>query len=132
MRTSQVDNRLEQADDAGRAEIREAVAMAKYLFKISYTASGLQGVLKEGGSARQSMAEKTVQSAGGALESMYFAFGDTDAYIVADMPDAGAAASVALTVSAAGGATAETVVLLEADEIDAAVGAQIEYRPPGG
>jgi uncharacterized protein with GYD domain len=105
--------------------------MAKYLLKVNYTAQGMQGVLKEGGNARKAAAEKTLQSVGGTMESFYYAFGDTDVYLVADLPDATAAASAALHVSAAGGATVETIVLLSPDEIDAAAHADVEYRPPG-
>ena len=39
---------------------------------------------------------------------------------------------LALNVSAGGGATVNTVVLLTPDEIDAAVGKKVKYTPPGG
>jgi uncharacterized protein with GYD domain len=65
------------------------------------------------------------------LESFYFAFGDNDVYVVADFPDNISAAAAAQTVSAEGGATARTVVLLTAAEIDAAVAKASSYRPPG-
>ena len=48
------------------------------------------------------------------------------------MPDNVSAAAVGLIVSAAGGVTTRTVVLLSADEIDAAAKRQTLYRPPGG
>ena len=51
---------------------------------------------------------------------MYFAFGSTDAFAIADLPDNAAAAALALTVSGAGGATVDTVVLLAPEEIDTA------------
>jgi uncharacterized protein with GYD domain len=63
------------------------------------------------------------------LVSFYFAFGDNDVYVVADFPDNISAAAAAQTVSAEGGATARTVVLLTA--IDAAVAKASSYRPPG-
>ncbi len=105
--------------------------MAKFLFKVNYTQRGLQGVMNEGGNARKAAAEDTIRSVGGTVESFYFAFGDTDAFIITDMPDAAAAASVALNVSATGSVTVETVALLDPDEIDAATGADVSYRPPG-
>lgn len=105
--------------------------MTKFLFKVNYTAQGLKGLMKEGGNARKAAAEAAAGSVGGTVESFHFAFGDTDVFIIADMPDAAAAASVALNVSAAGSVTVETVVLLNADEIDAATGADVSYRPPG-
>ena len=105
--------------------------MAKYLFRINYTLDGVKGVLAKGGTARKAAATAAVKSAGGKIESFYFAFGGTDVYVVADMPDAAAAAALALTVSGGGGATAETTVLLSAEEIDAAVAKNVKYKPPG-
>ena len=49
----------------------------------------------------------------GSLEHFYFVFGDTDAYVIVDLPDAEAAAAVALTVNSAGGATTKTVPLAD-------------------
>ena len=47
------------------------------------------------------------------------------------MPDNEAAAALALTVSAAGGASVKTVVLLTPDEIDAATSKDVKYKAPG-
>lgn len=105
--------------------------MGKYLLKVSYTLDGVRGVLAEGGSARRSVAEAAAKAAGGSVEEFYFAFGGTDVFVIADLPDNAAAASLALTVTAGGGATVETVVLLEPAEIDEAVAKKILYRPPG-
>ena len=66
---------------------------------------------------------------GGRLEHFYFAFGDHDAFAVADLPDKSAAA-FALAVSEAGGASVRTVVLLTPEEVDAAAKHSVEYRPP--
>ena len=105
--------------------------MPKYLLKVSYTLQGIQGVRKEGGSGRREAAAKVAESVGGKLESFYFAFGATDVYAVADLPDNVAAANLATAVAAAGGATLETVPLLTTDEVDKAVKGAVEYRPPG-
>ena len=56
---------------------------------------------------------------GGSLESFYFAFGDTDAYVVGPPGQPGPAAA-SIAVNAAGAATSEVVVLLTPEEIDAA------------
>jgi len=61
--------------------------MPKYLVSANYANEGIKGLLKEGGSSRQAVVEKLVGSMGGSLESMYYAFGETDLYIIADMPD---------------------------------------------
>jgi uncharacterized protein with GYD domain len=105
--------------------------MPKYLLHVDYTLDGVRGVLAKGGTARKSAAQAAVRSAGGKLESMYFAFGSTDAYLVADLPDNVAAAALALTVSAGGGATVTTTVLLTPEEVDGAAETNVKYRPPG-
>jgi uncharacterized protein with GYD domain len=74
---------------------------------------------------------QVAESVGGRLEAFYFAFGDRDAYVIADLPDNKSAAAVAVTVNAAGGATVKTVVLLTPEEVDAAAQRSVEYRPPG-
>jgi uncharacterized protein with GYD domain len=105
--------------------------MAKFLFEASYTQEGVKGVVSKGGSSRRDAVAQVAESAGGKLESFYFAFGDRDAYVVVDLPDNEAATAVALTVNAAGGATVRTVVLLTPEEVDAAAERSVDYRPPG-
>lgn len=105
--------------------------MPKYLLEVNYTLDGVRGVLAQGGTARQRAAQAAAESAGGTLDSFLFAFGGTDAYVVADMPDNVAAAALALTVSAGGGAAAKTVVLLTPAEVDAAAAKKVDYSPPG-
>jgi uncharacterized protein with GYD domain len=105
--------------------------MPKYLLQVNYTLDGIRGVLAKGGSARKAAAQAAVKSAGGRVESFHFAFGSTDAYVIAELPDNAAAAALALTVSAGGGATVATTALLTPDEIDQAADANVKYRPPG-
>src|SRR4051812_21204151 len=105
--------------------------MPKYLFEISYTVEGIKGVAELGGTARKQVAETAAKSVGGSVEAFYFAFGGTDVFCIMDLPDNQAATAVALTVSASGGATARTVVLLTPEDVDATIGIDVEYRPPG-
>jgi uncharacterized protein with GYD domain len=105
--------------------------MPKYLIQSSYTREGLEGVRSAGGSSRRAAAEETVRSVGGQLDCFYFGFGDHDAYVIADLPDNEAAAAVALTVNAAGGATMHTTVLLTPEQVDEAAKRSVDYRPPG-
>jgi uncharacterized protein with GYD domain len=105
--------------------------MPKYLLEVNYTLEGVKGVMAKGGSARKAAAQAAVESVGGTLECMYFAFGKTDAFAIADLPDNAAAAALALTVGSAGGATVNTVVLLSPEEIDTARQAGVAYTPPG-
>jgi uncharacterized protein with GYD domain len=104
--------------------------MAKFLFEASYTVEGVQGLQRVGGSSRRDAVAKAVASAGGRLELFYFAFGDHDAFVIADLPDNKSATAVALAVGAAGGARVRTVVLLAPEEVDAAVKHSVDYRPP--
>ena len=105
--------------------------MARYLIKATYTAEGVRGVIKEGGSSRRSNLEQTVQKLGGSLEGFYFAFGEDDVYVVASLPDNVTAAAVGLAVNASGAVRTRTVVLLTPEEMDEAAKRSVEYRPPG-
>jgi uncharacterized protein with GYD domain len=105
--------------------------MAKYLIAGSYTQQGIKGVLGEGGSGRRAAVEKLATSVGGSVESFYFGFGGDDFYITVDLPSNEAAAAVAMSVAAAGGAEARTVVLLSPEEVDAATKLSPSYRAPG-
>jgi uncharacterized protein with GYD domain len=105
--------------------------MPKFLFEASYTLDGVKGVQRAGGTSRRDAVAQVAESVGGQLEAFYFAFGDRDAYVIAELPDNESATAVALTVNAAGGATVRTVVLLTPEEVDAAAQRSVEYRPPG-
>jgi uncharacterized protein with GYD domain len=106
--------------------------MAKYLFKVRYTGEGLQGVMSKGGSARRAAADDLAKNLGGGVESFHFAFGDDDAYVICDLPDNRAAATVAMTVSSSGLVSVTTVPLLTVDDVDAiAAGRKQEYSAPG-
>lgn len=50
--------------------------MPKYLIQVPYTSDGAKGLLREGGSQRRAAARNLVESLGGTLDVMYFAFGD--------------------------------------------------------
>jgi uncharacterized protein with GYD domain len=105
--------------------------MPKFLIEASYTLEGVKGLRSAGGTSRRDAVARTLESVGGSLEHFYFAFGDNDAYVIADLPDAEAAAAVALTVNAAGGAATKTVLLLTPEQVDDAAKRSVDYRPPG-
>jgi uncharacterized protein with GYD domain len=104
--------------------------MSKYLVQASYTDEGLKGLLKEGGTSRRAAIEKLYESVGAKLEAFYYAFGDTDVFVIVDAPDNVTMAAVSLTVNAAGASTAKVTVLLTAEEVDAAAKKTPNYRPP--
>ncbi len=105
--------------------------MAKYLLKVNYTTQGTQGLLKEGGSNRQTKVTKVVEGLGGKVEAWYYALGETDLFVILDLPDAQTAAAFSLVVHAAGGAQIATIPLLTAADIDAASKKSVPYRAPG-
>jgi uncharacterized protein with GYD domain len=105
--------------------------MAKYLFQATHTQEGLEGLLKEGGSSRREAVAQAVASLGGTLEVFYYAFGYTDVFGIADLPDNVSAASFALVVNVAGTAKVSTTVLMTPEEVDQAVKKSVDYRPPG-
>ena len=105
--------------------------MPKYLWQVSYTAEGTKGVLKDGGSKRRAVAEKALKAVGGKLEAFYFAFGDTDAFVIVDAPDHATVSAASMTINASGAVRSETVVLLTPEEIDEAAKKSVKYRAPG-
>ena len=105
--------------------------MPKYLWQVSYNAEGTKGVLKDGGSKRRAVAEKAIKAVGGKLEAFYFAFGEADVYLIADMPDNVSVAAASMAINASGAVRIKTTVLLTPEEIDAATKKSVSYRPPG-
>jgi uncharacterized protein with GYD domain len=105
--------------------------MSKYLVSVNYTTDGLKGILKEGGTGRVEAINKLFKSVGCKVESLYFAFGETDLFVILDAPDQVTAAGLSLIVSAAGAAKTKVTVLLSPEEIDAAVKINPAYRLPG-
>jgi uncharacterized protein with GYD domain len=103
----------------------------KYLIKASYTPEGAKGLLKDGGSKRRDAAAQALKSAGGTLESFYFAFGDTDAFVIVDAPDHAAVSAASLAINASGAVRTQTVVLLTPEELDQAAKKSVKYRAPG-
>jgi uncharacterized protein with GYD domain len=105
--------------------------MPKYLLAATLTQNGVQGVLKEGGTGRRAAVQKTAESVGGTVEAFYFAFGESDVYVLIDVPDAAAAAAVSMTTTASGAVRVKTTVLITPEEMDEVRDKSVEYRPPG-
>ena len=105
--------------------------MPKYMVQASYTPDGAQGLISEGATSRREALTTAVASVGGSVENLYYAFGDTDLYIIIDAPDRVSAAALGLAIGAAGALTWSTTVLLTPEEIDEAVSKVVNYRPPG-
>lgn len=105
--------------------------MPKYLLRANYVGEGVKGLLKEGGTARRTAAEQLIQSAGGRLEAFFFAFGETDVFLIADVPDNVSMAALALTVGASGAVVTKTTILMTPEDVDAATKKTLSYRAPG-
>ena len=106
--------------------------MARYLFQGSYSVDGIKGVLKEGGTGRRAAVEAALQSLGGKLEAYYFAFGETDVFVIVDGIDNTTAAAFSMGIASTGALhSVKTTVLLTPEEIDAAAKKTMSFRPPG-
>jgi uncharacterized protein with GYD domain len=105
--------------------------VAKYLIKASYTVEGVKGLLKDGGSKRREAADQALKSAGGTLEAFYFAFGETDAYVIVDAPDHATVSAASMAINASGAVHSETIVLMTPEELDRAAQKTVKYRAPG-
>ena len=105
--------------------------MPKYLIEANYTAEGMKGVLAKGGTARREAVEKMLADLGGTLESFHFAFGDTDAFVIVDVPDNVTAAAIGMMVGSSGMTSCKTTILLSPEDIDRAAQVKATYVPPG-
>jgi uncharacterized protein with GYD domain len=105
--------------------------MARYLLQVAYTQSGVQGVLKEGGTSRRDTIGKRVANAGGTMETFDYAFGEDDVILIVDLPDHSTMAALSMAVGASGAARTKTTPLITPEEIDRAAGISVGYRAPG-
>jgi uncharacterized protein with GYD domain len=107
-------------------------AMAFYLVQVAYKDTAAKTLIAKPQS-REDVIKKACASLGGKLHSFFFAFGDYDVVIIAELPDNAAAAALALATSAKGAiARFHTTVLLTTGEgLDAMKKAQkVDYTPP--
>jgi len=105
--------------------------MARYLIEASYTSEGVMGLLKEGGTRRRAVVEEAVKSVGGRVEGFYFAFGESDVFVVVDGIDNVTAAGMALAIGSTGAVRQRTHVLLSPEEVDQACKKTSSYKAPG-
>jgi uncharacterized protein with GYD domain len=107
------------------------VCMSKYMLMASLKPEAVQGIMKEGGVGRKNYIENFIKEAGGTLESFYYAFGETDVFVVADMPDVPTVTAFAMAVNSSGLVSVKTIPLITPEEVDAATKKRIKYRAPG-
>ena len=94
--------------------------MPKYLTQVRITQEGIKGTLKEGGTARKEAIIKFVEALGGKVEALYYAFGQTDLFIIQDMPDNVTAVAGSMIAEATGVSEISITVLITPEEIDRA------------
>lgn len=105
--------------------------MPKYLFEAHFSSEGAAGLAREGGVGRRAAAKKHLEDLGGKLELIYFAFGDVDGFLIADLPDNASAAAFSLAGTESGAMVTKTIVLMTPEEMDSAVTKKISFRAPG-
>jgi uncharacterized protein with GYD domain len=105
--------------------------MTKYLFQGNYVGQGIKGLMQEGGSKRRDAVVKALESVGGSLECIYYAFGETDALGVFDIPEQSNAVALSLMINSSGAVNIHLTPLMTPEDIDAAVGKTPSYRAPG-
>jgi uncharacterized protein with GYD domain len=106
--------------------------MVKVLIKVSYSAKGLQGLLAEGATGRIEAIGSLVASVGGRMESLHYAYGPCDVYLIAEVPDHPTVVALAATIGASEAiASYETVILIDPADVDAASSVTVGYRAPG-
>ena len=106
--------------------------MPHFLIQVSYSPTAAKSLV-DNPDSRQEAVRKTVESAGGKLHQIFFAFGRYDVILIAEFPTNQAAASVGLATSATGALSAyHTTVLMTPQEAVAAMQAakSIAYTPP--
>jgi uncharacterized protein with GYD domain len=105
--------------------------MPKYLFEATYSAEGIKGLEKDKAVGRKAALSQAVESLGGKLEALYWAFGERDWLLIADLPDNASATAFSLAVSGSGLLRVVTTTLVSAEETDNAFQKKVDFRAPG-
>jgi uncharacterized protein with GYD domain len=107
--------------------------MTTYLTKFSYTPE-TWARLRQKPEDRSVALRSYLDSVGGTLHGVWYAFGSDDGFGVFDAPDNVSAAAVMIAIGAGGALSSfSTTVLLTVDETMAALekSRTVQYRPPG-
>ena len=106
--------------------------MGFYLIQLAYTAEAAKAMVKNPQN-REATARVAMESLGGKAHSFFFAFGEYDAVIIAELPGNAAAAAAALATTS-GGAISKfhtTPLITGAEAVEAMKLAQkAVYAPP--
>ncbi len=108
--------------------------MPLYMYRVGYTAESWANQVQKPAN-REEAIKPAVRALGGRIVSFYYAFGEDDVILIANMPDNRAAAALALTAAAGGALShiATTPLMTVADGMAAmrqAKRARGKYAPP--
>ena len=107
--------------------------MALYLTRFTYTTEAWRHLIQRPEN-RTDAVRSAVESVGGVLHGLWYAFGEADGYFLAEYPDSGAAAASIAAIAASGAnRTQETTQLLRPEEmVQSLQRAQgVMFRSPG-
>jgi uncharacterized protein with GYD domain len=107
--------------------------MSMYLVRFSLTAAAWSHLFDAREDRRQVL-EPVFAAIGGKLHGYWYAFGDADVYVLAELPDDQTAVGAVAKVAASGSfASVSTTKLFTVDEMLAAVGRAegVDYTGPG-
>ncbi len=106
--------------------------MAHYMFQASYSQSAIKAMV-EHPQDRAAAVKALIESTGGKMHSMFFAFGEHDVIILFELPDNVSAAAIGMAVGAAGSLSKfKTTVLFTTQEAMSAMtkAKSISYSQP--
>lgn len=94
--------------------------MPHYLVQVAYSREGWEALVKQP-QDRIEAVRPTVEGLGGKISSAYFAFGDYDVVLIAELPDNVSAAAIAMAFAGGGACKAvhTTPLLTSAEAVDA-------------
>ena len=107
--------------------------MAHYMIGASYSKEGISNLVKNP-QDRSEAVRSLIESVGGRMEAFYFALGEDDVVVIAEVPDTVTMAALSMAVSASGSLSSfKTTPLLTVDEGVQAMrkAGTVGYRPPG-
>jgi uncharacterized protein with GYD domain len=105
-----------------------------YLVRLKQSPATFQRLIEKP-EDRRPAADAIAAAVGGKIHGYWYAFGEHDVVVLAEMPDNVAVATLISKIAASGAwSGGETTVLLTVDEMVEAYkrAGGIEYRPPGG
>jgi uncharacterized protein with GYD domain len=107
----------------------------KFMLQFSYTPQAWAGMMKNP-TDRVAAARSAIEPLGGRIESMYFAFGERDGFVIIEAPDTDTAAAMSIAVNSSGAfRSMQTTQLVEPDQLGsvlAKAGSVVGgYRAPG-